>query len=95
MSIYNICGLHKVHNLSNDWLIGLIHLKESTTLPEACIYLTVLNLPRRLGFKDENSILVGVIPGPKESSLSINFHPAPLVQELDMLSTCMCDHATR
>ena len=50
------------------------------------IYLTVLNLPRRLRFKKENSILVGVIPSPKEPSLSINSYLAPLVQELDMLS---------
>ena len=46
------------------------------------IYLTLQNLPRSLRYKSENIILVGVMPGPKESSLNINSYLSPLVLEL-------------
>ena len=46
----------------------------------------ILNLPRTLRFKEKYSVLLGVIPGPKEPSLTINSYLAPLVQELDLLS---------
>ena len=62
------------------------------------MYLTVLNLPRQLRFKEEYSILLGIIPGPKEPSLTINSYLAPFVQELDMLSTGVwvkCDHVPK
>lgn len=40
------------------------------------------NLPRNERYKQENVILVGVMPGPHESSLSINSYLSPLVEEL-------------
>ncbi len=43
------------------------------------IYLTILNLPREERFKQENIILVGVIPGPKEPKNNINTYLDPLV----------------
>ncbi|XP_077050070.1 uncharacterized protein LOC143696996 [Siphateles boraxobius] len=46
------------------------------------IYLVVLNLPREERFKDENMILVGVIPGPKEPKLNMNAYLEPLVDDL-------------
>ena len=49
------------------------------------IYLSILNLPRLVHFKEENSILIGLIPGPKEPSLTINSYIAPLVNELEAL----------
>ena len=50
------------------------------------MYLTVLNLLRTLRFKEKYSVLLGVIPGPKEPSLTINSYLAPSVQGLDLLS---------
>ncbi|XP_073670897.1 uncharacterized protein [Paramisgurnus dabryanus] len=49
------------------------------------IYLVILNLPREDRFKEENMILVGLIPGPKEPSLNINAFLDPLVDELQEL----------
>ena len=45
------------------------------------IYLTILNLPRNLRYKQENVIL-GLIPGPHEPELDINTYLGPLVNEL-------------
>ena len=53
-----------------------------TQFSVGAIYLAIQNLPRSLRYKDENVILVGVIPGPSEPSLTINSYLAPLVQEL-------------
>ncbi len=44
------------------------------------IYLAILNLPREERFKQENIILVGVIPGPKEPK-NINTYLDTLVDE--------------
>jgi len=46
------------------------------------IYLTILNLPREYRHLWEYTILVGVIPGPKEPSLNVNTFIRPLVNEL-------------
>ena len=46
------------------------------------IYLTFLNLPRRLRNKTNNIILVGLIPGPKEPKHDLNSYLEPLVNEL-------------
>lgn len=46
------------------------------------VYLTIQNLPRDLRYKPENIIMVGVIPGPSEPSLTINSYLTPLVLEL-------------
>ena len=49
------------------------------------IYLTIFNLPRHLRNKQQYSILVGVMPGPKEAKRDINSFLRPLVQELSLL----------
>lgn len=46
------------------------------------IYLTVMNLPRDIRYKQENVILVGLIPGPCEPKHDINSFLEPLVDEL-------------
>lgn len=46
------------------------------------IYMSVLNLPRESRFKQENTILVGLIPGPQEPSHNINSFLKPLVDDL-------------
>ena len=46
------------------------------------IYMSVLNLPRECRFKRENTILVGLIPGPHEPSHNINTFLKPLVNDL-------------
>lgn len=46
------------------------------------LYLVILNLPREERYKIENIILIGIIPGPKEPSLTINSYLVPLVLEL-------------
>ena len=46
------------------------------------IYLSIMNLPRHLRFKQENILLVGLIPGPTEPKLSVNYFLKPLVDEL-------------
>lgn len=46
------------------------------------IYMVVLNLPREERFKEENLIIVGLIPGPKEPKIHVNSFLDPLVDEL-------------
>ena len=46
------------------------------------LYLVVMNLPRNIRFKRENLIIIGIIPGPHEPSLTINTFLTPLVAEL-------------
>ena len=44
-----------------------------------------MNLPRQERFLEENIILVGVIPGPKEPHIYINCFLSPLVEDLNCL----------
>ena len=44
--------------------------------------MSILNLPRESRFKQENTILVGLIPGPHEPSRDINTFLRPLVDDL-------------
>ena len=46
------------------------------------IYLVLLNLPREIRFRKENILIIGVLPGPKESKGNINFFLKPLVDKL-------------
>ena len=64
--------------LNVDWFQPFTYIQYST----GAIYLTVQNLPRVERYKQENVILVGVMPGPHESSLTINFYLSPLLEEL-------------
>lgn len=64
--------------MNTDWFQPFSHIQYSV----GAIYMTVQNLPRYLRYKEQNIILVGVIPGPSEPSLTINSFLTPLVQEL-------------
>ena len=46
------------------------------------VYVTILNLPRAIISKQENKILIGLIPGPHEPRHDINTFLAPFVDEL-------------
>ena len=65
----------------DDWFNPFTHTQHS----EGAIYLSVMNLPRQERFLQENVILVGVIPGPKEPPLQINSFLKPPVDELKSL----------
>lgn len=64
--------------LNVDWFQPFKH----TVFSVGAIYVSILNLPRHLRYKVENTILVGVIPGPHEPSLHTNSFLAPFVSEL-------------
>ena len=65
-------------SLNVDWFQPYSRVTDSLGV----IYLSILNLPRHLRYKQENIILVGIIPGPKEPKLNINSYLSPLVDEL-------------
>lgn len=46
------------------------------------MHLVLLNLPRTRLFKWENFVVLGIYPGPKEPSLTINTYLKPIVDEL-------------
>ena len=64
-----------------DWFQPFEHTQHS----EGAINMTLLNLPRQERFLQENIILVGVMPGPKEPRILINSFFTPLVEELELL----------
>lgn len=64
--------------LNVDWYQPFTHIEYSV----GAIYLTIQNLPRSERYKEENIILVGLLPGPSEPSLTINSYLAPLVEDL-------------
>ena len=65
--------------LNVDWFQPFIHTEYSL----GAIYLTIQNLPREQRYKEENVILVGLLPGPSEPKLSINSYLSPLIVELN------------
>ena len=68
-------------SLNIDWF----NPYEETPYSVGAIYLAVLNLPRDERFKEENVILVGLIPGPNEPKQHINTFLSPLVYDLQVL----------
>ena len=68
--------------LNVDWFNPF----KTGTYSAGVIYLTILNIPRRFRFKENYTILAGLIPGPHEPSLSLNSYLTPLVQQLDALN---------
>ena len=44
--------------------------------------MAIVNLPREVGFKWQNIIVYGVIPGPSEPKFNINSYLKPIVDEL-------------
>ena len=51
-------------------------------LARSLIYLTILNVPRGIRSKQENTILVGIIPGSHEPRHDLNTYLKPLVADL-------------
>ena len=47
------------------------------------IYCIIMNLPREIRYKQENVLLIGLIPGPKEPDHDINSFLNPMVEELN------------
>lgn len=47
------------------------------------IYCVIMNLPRAIRYKQENVLLIGLIPGPKEPDHDINSFLDPMVKELN------------
>ena len=64
--------------LNVDWFQPYAHVQYSV----GAIYIAILNLPHRLRYKRENMLLVGVIPGPHEPRLHINYFLEPVVDDL-------------
>jgi len=64
--------------LNIDWFQPYSRVMDSVGV----IYLCVLNLPRHLRYKQENILLLGLCPGPKEPKLVVNGFLSPLVDEL-------------
>ena len=75
-SPHNLCLMMNV-----DWFNPYKHSQYSA----GAIYLVVMNLPRKLRYKFENILLVGLIPGPKEPALHINSYLSPLIEDLNLL----------
>lgn len=67
--------------LNIDWFRVYKHSQYSA----GPIYVVILNLPRNERYKEENVILAGIIPGPKEPKQHINTFLFPLVQDLRKL----------
>ena len=72
------CPHNYLLTINVDWFQPFTRVQYSV----GAIYLVVQNLPREIRYKEENLILVGLIPGPREPSLTINSYLTPLVQEL-------------
>lgn len=64
--------------LNIDWFKPCKHVEYSI----GAIYLTVMNLPRSVRFRQENVMLIGLLPGPREPKHDINAFLGPLVHEL-------------
>ena len=61
-----------------DWFQPYKHITYSV----GAIYLGLFIFPRDLRYKQENMMLIGLIPGPNEPSLHINSYLEPIVQDL-------------
>ena len=66
--------------LNLDWFQPYSHIEYSVGV----IYLAIQNLPRSERYKEENIMLVGLIPGPSEPKLTVNSYLSPLVEELQL-----------
>ena len=67
--------------LNVDWYQPYKH----STYSIGVMYLVVMNLPRSERYRRRNLIVVGIIPGPHEPSVTINSYLSPLVDELNKL----------
>ena len=67
--------------LNIDWFNPFTETEYSV----GAIYFAIQNLPRSERFKEENIILVGLIPGPSEPSKHMNTYLSVIVDELQEL----------
>ena len=61
-----------------DWFQPYKHVAYSIGV----IYAVIINLPRNYRYKNENVIVIGIIPGPHQPKIHINSYLGPLVNEL-------------
>ena len=73
--------------LDIDWFQPPLHGSESIGV----IYMVVTNLPREERFKPENLIVVGIIPGPKESKHHIDSFLQPVDDLIDLWDGVILD----
>jgi hypothetical protein len=66
--------------LNKDFFQPYKHLKGHSV---GAIYCIIMNLPRAIRYKQENVLLIGLIPGPKEPDHDINSFLDPMVEELN------------
>jgi len=64
-------------SINVDWFQPFKYSTYST----GAIYVAVQNLPREEHYNNENVILIGVIPGPREPKKEMNSYLHPLVDE--------------
>ena len=74
---YHLYGM-----LNVDWVQVFSH----TTYSLGIIYAVILNLPRSERYKEENVMVLGVIPGPTEPKLHLNTYLKPIVDDLQQLN---------
>lgn len=67
--------------LNCDWFQPFKHTQFSVGV----LYLALQNLPRAVRFKQENVIIVGIMPGPSEPKMNINSYLKPLIEDLPSL----------
>ena len=64
------------------WNVDWFQPYENSPYSVGVIYLVIQNLPREERFKEENMMVLGIIPGPKEPKVHINSYISPIVDEL-------------
>ena len=74
--------LSKPHNLAFTMNFDFFQPYKHVSYSVGAMYLTVNNVPRSIRYKQENVILVGLIPGPHEPKHDINTFIEPFVNEL-------------
>lgn len=67
--------------LNIDWFEPFEH----SVYAVGVVFMSLLNLPRHIRYNQENVILCGLIPGPKEPSLTVNSFLEPLIEDLLLL----------
>ncbi|XP_077866482.1 uncharacterized protein LOC144354692 [Saccoglossus kowalevskii] len=67
--------------LNVDWFQPYDHTPYSV----GALYMVINNLPREERFKEENVLLIGLLPGPKEPKKEMNSYLDPLANELQQL----------
>ena len=70
--------LLREETLRSDAKLGLVQSYKNKEHSVGVIYLSILNFPRTERFKFENSLIIGIIPGPKEPSFHINSYISPV-----------------